>query len=408
MTIALERPDILSLAAGFTDNQTLPLDEVTALAVELGARGDKTVLQYGSNQGRSDLRQSLVDRLNEQDRASGATKPRFDAARTFISNGSQQALYLAAQTLCDPGDIILVENPTYFVFLEMLRGLGVTAIAMPMQVGGDVDTEGLADRLRAIAAEGRIDRVKAVYLVSYFANPTGHTISSDCKRAILRTLGEWGGSIALIEDAAYRELYFHEPSEGASALGLADADCDVPIFYTTTLTKPFASGLKIGFAFCSHADWLRRMLAVKGQQDFGSAQYNQALLQGALTTGAFDRRLQQLRVSYRKKMEALDRALAPSLRDLGWSWQTPLGGLYLWLAAPEGGETGFDSSFHARCIDGGVMYVPGQLCHADGTSRHTARLSFGVLQADELAIAGARFATAAAATARCAADLPVD
>lgn len=396
MTIAIERPDLLSLAAGFTDNETLPLEEVTELAGALGREGMRSALQYGSNQGSAGLREALTGRLAEQDKVAGGKGDSIDSGLSFIANGSQQALYLAVQTLCDPGDIVLVERPTYFVFMEMLRGLGVEARSLPMLPNGEVDVVGLANMLEAIEKEGALDRVKAVYLVSYFANPTGHSVSRSSKQAIIDLLGGYRGRIGLLEDAAYRELYFEMPAPAPSCIGLGGGAASVPVFYTTTLTKSFASGLKVGYAYCTHRDWLGRMLAVKGQQDFGTAHYVQALLSRAIVTGAFERRLAILRSTYQRKMRLLDDGLRERLEGLGWRWMSPAGGLYLWLVAPEGVATGFESSFHESCLNEGVMYVPGSLCFAGEPQDGTIRLSFGALPDDKLREAGRRFAAAAA------------
>lgn len=395
MTMAIQHPELLSLAAGFTDNATLPLQELTEIAIETGKSGNRGVLQYGTNQGDSVLRAILSMRLQEQD-GSGDCDPEL----SFISNGSQQALYLAIQTLCDPGDIVLVEQPTYFVFLEMLRGLGVQAISMPTLPSGDVDVEGLAALLAMYRKNGDIDRVKAVYLVSYFSNPSGHSLSRDCKQGVLSVLSEYGGCIALIEDAAYRELYYDEPFEAESCLALADSQASVPIFYTTTLTKSFATGLKVGYGFCTDRDWLSRILAVKGQQDFGTSNYVQALMVKVFQSGLFDRHLEILRKSYREKMRTLHFSLENQLRRIGWNWDMPRGGLYIWAQAPIEIETGFDSCFWANAMEKGVLFVPGELCFARNEKRNYVRLSFGVLGADQLEEAGKRLVAAATSCSR--------
>jgi len=394
MTTALECPDLLSLAAGFTDNATLPLDEVRVIVdgfakEEVDSR--KTILQYGTNQGRLDLRRELTQRIEESDSLSSGI---LDASRMLITNGSQQQLYVAMQTLCDPGDIVLVEQPTYFVFLEMLEGLGIEARPMPMQANGDVNVDGLETLVDTMRADGEYDRLKAVYLVSYYANPSGHSISSDAKRGIAKALSKAGGEIALIEDAAYRELYFEEPHESPGILGLEEA-ASLSLLYTSTLTKPFASGLKVGFGYCTNPEWFASMLSVKGQQDFGTSHFAQAIVEKAIVSGVYDRHLSTLRSMYSSKMDCLDCALGNDLRGLGWNWDRPQGGLYLWVQSPDEMDTGFESAFHSRCIDEGVMYVPGDLCHANKTPKDFTRLSFGVLEEALLVQAADRFTSAA-------------
>src|SRR5690606_9997713 len=115
-----------------------------------------------------------------------------------------------------------------------------------------------------------------------------------------------------------------------------------------------------------------------------------------LETGAYDRQLARLRLAYREKRDALHAALlAGGLPDRGWRWQLPAGGLYLWLRGPADLDTGAESDFCRKCLEEGVLYVPGALCHGDTPDHNTVRLSFGVLAPADLAEAGARFCRAA-------------
>ncbi len=394
MALALETPGLLSLAAGFTDNKTLPAafitEAVTTLARE--AADDPDHLQYGTNQGRLGLRREIARRLV-------AREPALDAAAlsdsTFITNGSQQALYLAMQVLCEPGDIVLVDRPSYFVFLEMLAGMGIEARSIPTTEDGRVDGSGLRRLLREIEAGGERQRLKAVYFVSYFSNPSGRTLAADDKDQIAHALGETGFVVPVLEDAAYRDLFFDRAPAASSVLS-RPAWSAFPRLYAFTLTKPFASGLKVGGGICTDPAWRSAMLHVKGHQDFGTANFNQTLCERALLSGAFDEHLTVLRASYRTKMHLLHDTLETAgLRDLGWRWQAPEGGLYLWLQAPAGLDTGIDSDFCRACLAEGVLYVPGELCHGDAPPADRVRLSYGVLNGERLAEAGRRFATAA-------------
>ncbi|MDE0766816.1 MAG: PLP-dependent aminotransferase family protein [Opitutaceae bacterium] len=398
MAIAIERPDMLSLAAGFTDNDSLPLEEVRDIVNDISKAGPsgKSTLQYGSNIGRSELRSILTKRLEAADTIESGG---LDEARMFVSNGSQQSLYLAIQTLCDPGDCILVEQPTYFVFLEILDGLGVTPIAMPMNEAGEVDVEGLEALLKSMDKAGTLNRLKALYLVSYFANPTGHSISESTKSAIGSVLSQLDQTIAVIEDAAYRELYYETPHSARSCLSV-DTFTGMPILYTSTLTKPYASGLKVGYAYCTDESWMAAMLSVKGQQDFGTANFAQAIVERALSSGSFDRHVTELRAIYKQKMETLHGALESKLSELGWAWPVPGGALYLWLRSPNEMRTDGDSDFHAACIENGVFYVPGDLCYPSNRIQDRIRLSFGALKPHDIEEAASRFSLAAKSMTR--------
>ena len=202
---ALKNPDLLSLAAGFTDNAVLPNEIVGRVVSELTSAGsDAGVLQYGTNQGRPRLRELCCDVIGAHP---GEQRAGFGPEQVVITNGSQQALYLAVQVLFDPGDIILVEEPSYFVCLEMLKGLGVRVVGVPCSPEGAVDLDGFTALLAELDAAGERDRVKGIYLVSYFSNPSGRSMRLDEKEAIAKVLLEADYCIPVIEDAAYRDLF---------------------------------------------------------------------------------------------------------------------------------------------------------------------------------------------------------
>ena len=404
MRLALETPGLLSLAAGFTDNGSLPVTPVgQALRGLAEAAPDHAYLQYGTNAGRPGLRARLAGRVLRQDgRAADADDPAVLARwaeRVLVTNGSQQALYLAIQTLCDPGDIVLVDRPTYFVFLDLLAGLGVEARSLPVDAAGRLDPAALRASLAAMRADGSLARVKAVYFIGWFSNPTGRTLGADEGRALAGALRAEEVVIPVIEDAAYREMGYTAGADAARTGVLSDPAWDgFPRLYAGTLTKPFATGLKIGFGLCDHDAWRAAMLHIKGHHDFGSGNFAQALLEQVLGDGSYDAQLAVLRRVYREKRDALHAALlAGGLAARGWRWAVPEGGLYLWLEGPAGLDTGGESDFCRACLREGVLYVPGALCHGDAPPRHTVRLSFGALAPEGLAEAGARFCRAAAA-----------
>lgn len=393
MNLAIENPALLSLAAGFTDNATLPVAAVrSAMDALATSSGEPEYLQYGTNRGRTGLRRLLAERLCglEAGLDLKAVNEGF-----FITNGSQQALYLAMQVLCEPGDIVLVDRPSYFVYLEMLAGLGVRALSLPVDCDGRIDGVALDNLLSALVARGEGSRIKAVYFVSYFSNPSARSLEEGEKTAIAASLAKAGLIVPVVEDAAYRELHFQQPHAAASVLTLP-AWRRFPRLYLSTLTKPFATGLKIGHGTCTDADWLARILHVKGHHDFGSANFNQAVCEQVLANGGLDEQLAIIRPAYERKMRTLHEALiAEGLRELGWSWAVPAGGLYLWLMGPTGIDTGMTSGFCRACIETGVLYVPGELCFGDNPPRNYARLSFGVLGEKDLAEAARRFVSVA-------------
>lgn len=389
MNLALENPKLLSLAAGFTDNATLPVKEVTAAVAALAARsGEREYLQYGTVQGRPELRRLLANRLKFWE---PTLVDNYMADRIMVTNGSQQALYVATQVLCNHGDIVLVDRPSYFAFLDAIKGVGARPMSLPFDDKGALEVDKLNTMLKALKATGEIARVRAIYLVSYFSNPSGRSMTEKDKALLGRTLAEHDVILPVIEDVAYRELFFDKPHPARSVLTLPEWK-PFPKLYVATLTKPFATGIKVGWAYSTNAELQAKMLAVKSGQDFGTANFNQAIYEEIIKAGGFEKHLPMLRQTYKGKMLALHGALVEEgLGLLGWKWSEPTGGMYLWLRAPKDFDTGMDTAFCQACIKAGVLYVPGALCFGDNPSHNFIRASFGVLSHDQLREAAKRF-----------------
>jgi 2-aminoadipate transaminase len=352
MTVALDRPNLISLAAGFTDNDTLPVEEVAALTRNI----PREALQYGTTIGLPRLRQELLRRWQKQDGVR-----RFTPEDVIVTNGSQQLLYLITEVLCDPGDIVIVEDPTYFVYLGILQAMGVRAMSL----------DAVPHRL--------LSRVKLAYFVTYFQNPTGHTWSLDAKREALAKIKQMergaGHPIQIVEDAAYRDLRF----EGEDVPSFKSLDPRVA--YTNTLTKPFATGIKLGFGLLP-APLMRAVLRSKGNHDFGTSNYLQTILARALAEGEYDRRLPKIAAAYRRKRDVMVAQLRSRLPAA--QYEIPRGGLYIWARLPARIKTGVKSRLFRRALDAGVLYVPGEMCFAGKAPQNCLRLSFGAARIAEI------------------------
>jgi len=192
MEQALTHPRLISLAAGFTDNPSLPVIETRAVLAELLADepGARSSLQYGKSSGDPRLIRLTAERLQAQDATALPPKhslpvANYDPGRLLITHGSQQLLYLLMEALCDPGDIVLVEDPTYFVFLGMVQSRGLRCRGVRMTPEG-IDVEHLALVLERLRREGELPRVKLLYLVSYAQNPSGITTSLKWRHSTTR------------------------------------------------------------------------------------------------------------------------------------------------------------------------------------------------------------------------------
>jgi len=394
MEIALARPKLISLAAGFTDSASLPVAEARALfdAILASPKTGQAALQYGTTAGDPVLRRLTAERLRAQDHAPRGSKLHAPE-RVIITSGSQQLLYMITEALCDPDDIVLVEDPTYFVYLGILQSHGIGARGVRMERDG-LDLAHLETVLASLKRSGELKRVKLLYLVSYFQNPTGVTTSFAKKRATLRLLREYeraaGHPIYLVEDAAYRELRF-TGEDVPSALTLPGAA--ERVIYGGTYSKPFATGVRVGFGLLPAAVH-RVVMRLKGNHDFGTSNLLQQLLARALASGRYERHLEALRRRYAHKAAVTLRALEAHFPARA-EWWTPRGGLYFWARLPHGVKSGVDSKLFRSALKHGVLYVPGVWCYAaDPTRRkpdHELRLSFGGASEANLRAGIARF-----------------
>jgi 2-aminoadipate transaminase len=313
----------------------------------------------------------------------------------LITSGSQQLLYMLTEALCDPGDIVLVEDPTYFVYLGIVQSHGLRARGVCMQRDG-LDLAHLEAVLESLRRQGELPRLKLLYFVSYFQNPTGATTPFAKKRAALALLRKYeraaGHPIYLVEDAAYRELRFRGDDEPSALMAPGAVE---RVIYGGTYSKPFATGVRVGFGLLPTAVH-RVVMRIKGNHDFGTSNLLQQLLARALATGRYERHLQVLRRRYAHKAAVMLKALETHFPHRA-QWWTPEGGLYFWAQLPRGAKTGVESRLFRSALRHGVLYVPGELCYADDPTRrkpdHEMRISFGGASEARLRAGVARLGT---------------
>jgi len=338
MQTALTRPKLISLAAGFTDNSTLPV-KISRKVLNDILRSPKTgqpALQYGITAGEMNLRTLTAKHLQKLD---GGHDSAHSPEHVIITGGSQQLLYMTLEALCDEGDIILVEDPTYFVFLSILQSRGIKARGVKLERDG-IDLAHLEKVLEQLKKSGELRRVKALYLVTYFQNPTGATTSLAKKAATLKLLKKYeraaGHPLYLLEDAAYRELRFDHGADVPTALTLPGAA--ERVIYTGTYSKPYAPGARVGFGILPEPIFTT-VQRIKGNHDFGSANLLQQLLAGALASGLYDKHVAKVRKNYSRKAAVMKQALAEHFPKSVEIWESG-GGLYFWARLPKGISAG--------------------------------------------------------------------
>lgn len=377
MAQALENADLLSLAAGFVDEATLPTEVVRQACAEImgDPRSARAALQYGSTPGIPKLRSLLLESfLAEQ---SVTVAPTIE--QVVVTAGSNQLLHLIAESLLDPGDIVLCTAPTYFVFLGILANVGARGHGVATDEQGMIP-EALEEQLQRLAAAGELARVKAIYLVPYFDNPQGTNTAPDRVARIIEIAKQWSRhhKIHVIADEAYRELRYAGPDNPSPRCYDEDGET---VIVAGTFSKSFSPGIRVGWGILPR-HLVDPICNQKGNIDFGSPNFNQAIMTHVIERDQLAGHVEVLRAGYGPKLQAMLAAADEFLGPIaGTSWTHPSGGLYIWARMPTDLNTGPEGPLFQRAIQEGMLYVPGQYCfpsEGEPVQTNAMRLSFGV------------------------------
>jgi 2-aminoadipate transaminase len=302
-----------------------------------------------------------------------------------VTAGSNQLLHLVIESLLDAGDIVLCAAPTYLVFLGTLANVGAVSVGVATDEQGLVP-EALVDTFRRLDAEGQLARVKAIYLVPYFDNPCGVTMTAERLAQVIAIAQEWSteNRIHVIADEAYRELRY--AGGDVPSARVFDPAGDT-VIVAGTFSKSYSPGIRIGWGILPR-DLVGPVCSQKGNIDFGSPNFSQHLMYYVIQEGLFAAHIERIRASYRDKLRAMLTAMDEHLSSIdGVHWLAPRGGLYVWLRLPEGVDAGLNGRLFDRSIQEGVLYVPGQYCfpkQGEAVQANSLRLSFGVQSCERI------------------------
>lgn len=349
---AAERPDVISLAGGLPAPELFPSQEIADAYARVLRDTPGRALQYGATEGCGPLREHIAARLARRG-------VRATADTLLVTSGSQQGLDLVARVLLDPGDVVLVESPTYLAALQAFSAYEVDLVS----VGSDHDglqVEALDEALRRCPRPPKL-----LYVVADFQNPKGTSLSAARRAALYRFAEEHG--VTILEDDPYGELRFR----GEALPAIASYDTAGRVVRLGTFSKTLAPGLRIGWI---HAEpRLRRALVLAKQAaDLHTATLAQWAVADLLDRLDLDAHLQRLREVYWARMAAMVAALQRHAPP-GTRWTTPDGGLFLWLTLPPGAQ---DDALALAALEAGVAVVPGCGFFAGEPSHECVRLNF--------------------------------
>lgn len=350
-----EKPGIISFAGGLPSPKTFPIDAFAAACATVLKNDGEGALQYAASEGYAPLREWVAASLPWE----------VDPAQVLITTGSQQALDLIAKVLIDKDSKVLVETPTYLGALQAFTPME------PRFVGVASDAEGvdMAD-IKAKSAGARF-----LYVLPNFQNPTGSSMSEARRAALSTTAAQL--NVPIVEDNPYGDLWFDAPPP----LPLTARNPDGCI-YMGSFSKTLAPGLRLGFLVAPKALY-PKLLQAKQAADLHTPSFNQRMVAEVLKGNFLDRHVPRIRALYKSQRDAMLAALDTHLAGSGVSWNTPDGGMFLWLKLPRGMNA---VELLPKAVERNVAFVPGAAFYADTPQLNTLRLSFVTASVDQINI----------------------
>ena len=362
-----EQPDLISFAGGLPAPEVFPVDDFRAacdrVLVEQGAKA----LQYGATEGYVPLREMIA-------RHTARFGIQVNTDNILITSGSQQALDLIGKVFINPGDRILVEEPTYLGALQAWNAYGAEYVTVPMDEHGMI-----TDALEAALRTGP----KFIYVLPNFQNPTGVTLSLERRHKLIELADRYG--VPIIEDDPYGQLRF-EGEHLSSVVMLDDQfrkNGDTPyrgnVIYLSTFSKTLAPGIRLAWVIAP-AEVVRKLVQAKQGADLHTPTFNQMVAYEVARGGFLDRHVWMIRRVYGERRDLMLELMEEHF-PAGVTWTHPQGGLFLWSKLPEGLKS---ADLLQIAVQQKVAFVPGGPFYACGGGENTMRLNFSNASPDNI------------------------
>lgn len=351
--LALASPsgDVLTFSGGFPAPETFASDVLASIAVELVREDGAVAMQYSASEGVPSVRDYLCERVGAME----GRRPELE--ELMVTSGGIDCMELFAKSMLDPGDVVVVESPTYLGAIMGFRSYEADIRAVPM------DDEGMqVDILARWLRDGL--RPKFIYVIPEHQNPSGRTMCVERREELVELCRAYG--VCVLEDVAYRELAF----DGAMLPSLWSIGPDI-VVQAGTFSKVLFPGVRLGWAV-GPRQLIGQLSVAKQNSDQCSGAFGQRLLEEYGRAGHFATQLEKARALYAQRWALMDQALREHMPE-GCRWTQPTGGFFTWLELPWQLDT---ATLRPAAAEAGVAFVPGRPFYADGRPSNAMRLSF--------------------------------
>ncbi len=358
---SLTLPGAISFAAGNPAPESFPVERIQRLATDIFAEDATNALQYSVTEGYTPLRDAVTHRLQERFGIAAANNV------TLITSGGQQAIELCAKVMCNEGDVVLCENPSFIGALNAFRSLGAKPVGIELEADG-ISIDGLEAAVRAHP------QARLLYLIPTFHNPAGITMSLEKRRAVYALAQKY--NLLILEDNPYGDLRF----SGEELPTIKSMDTDGRVLYCGTFSKILSAGMRVGYA-CGCDTLIQKMVIAKQVEDVHTNIFFQMLCARYMATYNLEEHIVGIRELYRRKcrlmLEMLDTYMPSAVH-----YTRPEGGLFLWCTLPpQVALADVVSALSAK----GVFVVPGTTFNCDENAPSSSfRLNFSTPSEDDI------------------------
>lgn len=352
-----EKPGMISFAGGLPSPETFPVEEFLSACETVLRTDGRVALQYSVSEGYLPLREHVASWLGWD----------VDPASVLITSGSQQGLDLISKILIDTGSRLLVETPTYLGALQAFTPMEPNVVSVECDESGPI-----LEDLSAKIGTGS-EKARFMYVLPNYQNPTGRSMS-EARRAGLTGLALELG-LPLVEDNPYGDLWYDRPPP-PPLTARAPENC----IYLGSFSKVLAPGLRLGYVVAPEP-LMPKLLQAKQAADLHTPTFNQRVVAEVLKNGFLERHVPTIRSLYKSQCLAMLEALEAEMQGLDVRWNSPDGGMFLWLQLPEGMNS---LELLPRAVENGVAFVPGAAFYATRPDPRALRLSFVTVSIDQI------------------------
>lgn len=353
-----EQPDIISFGGGLPAPESFPHKELAAIAHDELMNNSANVLQYGTTEGSRTLRDVFIQWLEPQD-------IRATREQLLVTTASQQGLDLLCKAFFDPGDVLFCGLPTYLGAVQAFKLFQIDTVGVHLEDDG-MSIDHLEAQIAACKEKGK--RMKGIYVIPDFQNPSGITLSLEKRKRILEIANR--EDLLVFEDNPYGHLRF----AGEAIPSLYSMDTQGRVILMVTFSKVLSAGLRLAVMITPDPDLMDALVRTKQATDLCTSKLTQHLAARYMLDYGLEAHLKDIRPIYREKRDAMIHALETYMpEDEGIRWTHPDGGLFVWVWLPEHIDA---QEMLAQAIEQKVAYVPGSSAFVDGSGHNTMRLAF--------------------------------